>query len=229
MTTINAKPGIDWTSDDELFALVERELYTPVVGDILDTLGCFHQFFPAPVQPLTTDMKLVGRAMPVLQIDVFGEQEKPFGLMTQALDDLKPGEVYVGTGGTMRSANWGEIMTAAARTRGARGAVVNGYHRDTPKVLEQKWPVFSRGRFAQDSGPRMKVVDFRCTVEVEGTWVRPGDLIFGDLDGVVVVPHQHVREVMTKALEKARGEKLVRKEIEAGMSTTDVFAKYGIL
>lgn len=218
-----------WRDDAELFALIEAELYTPVVGDILDTLGCFHQFLPPAIQPLRESMKLVGRAMPVLQIDVFGPQDEPFGLMTQALDDLKAGEIYIATGGTMRSANWGEIMTAAARTRGARGAVVNGYHRDTPKVLEQNWPVFSRGRFAQDSGPRMKVVDFRCTIEIDGTWVRPGDLVIGDLDGVVIVPRDREAEVITRALEKARGEKVVRREIEAGMSTTDAFRKYGIL
>jgi regulator of RNase E activity RraA len=148
--------------------------------------------------------------------NVFGLQEKPFGLMTHALDDLKPGEIYIATGGTMQSANWGEIMTATARTRGAVGAVVNGYHRDTPQVLSQNWPVFSRGTWAQDSAPRMKVVDFRCRIEIEGTTVENGDLILGDIDGVVVIPHALEEEVITKALVKARSEKVVRKEIENG-------------
>lgn len=227
MNDMQSSPA--WSDDAELFALIEAELYTPVVGDILDTLGCFHQFLPAPVQPLRESMKLVGRAMPVLQIDVFGPQAEPFGRMTEALDALQPGEIYIATGGTMRSANWGEIMTAAARTRGARGAVVNGYHRDTPKVLEQNWPVFSRGRFAQDSAPRTKIVDFRCPIEIDGTWVHPGDLVIGDLDGVVIVPRAHERDVIQQALEKARGEKVVRQAIESGMSTTDAFHKYGIL
>jgi regulator of RNase E activity RraA len=96
-------------------------------------------------------------------------------------------------------------------------------------MLEQNWPVFSRGRFAQDSSVRTKVVDFRCAIEVGGVWIEPGDLVFGDLDGVVIIPRQHEKEVIAKALEKARGEKLVRKEIEAGMSSTDAFKKYGIL
>jgi len=218
-----------WQSDTELFDLMKTWLYTPVVGDILDQCGCFHQFLPAAIRPLRDDMKIAGRAMPVLQADVFGTQKKPFGLMTQALDDLKPGEIYVATGGTMQSANWGEIMTATARTRGAVGAVVNGFHRDTPRVLEQNWPVFTRGYWAQDSAPRMKVVDFRCRIEIEGTSVAPGDLVFGDIDGVVVVPAKLEREVMTKALEKARAEKVVRKEIENGMSSTAAFEKYGIL
>ena len=113
--------------------------------------------------------------------------------------------------------------------RGAVGAVVNGFHRDTPRVLEQNWPVFSRGRFAQDSSVRMAVADYRCPIEIDGTWVEPGDLVFGDLDGVVIVPRRHEAEVIERALEKARGEKLVRKEIENGMSSTEAFRKYGIL
>lgn len=218
-----------WKNDQELFELMKSQLYTPVVGDILDTLGYFHQFLIPQIQPLREDMKIAGRAMPVLMMDVYGHQEKPFGLMTQALDDLKPGEVYVTSGSFHRSANWGEIMTAAARTRGAVGAVINGYHRDTPQVLSQNFPVFSLGRFAQDSGPRMKVADFRVPIEIEDIKIAPGDLIFGDLDGVLIIPNETVEEVISKALEKARGEKVVRKEIEAGLSTTDAFAKHGIL
>lgn len=216
-------------NDTELFALVKAELYTPVVGDILDGLGLYHQFLPQPIQPMREAMTLIGRAMPVVMIDVFGPQIEPFGRLTEALDQLEPGDVYLASGGTMRCAYWGEILTATARTRGAAGAVVDGFHRDTPQVLEQNWPVFSRGRWAQDSGVRTKVVDFRCPIEIGGVWVDPGDLVFGDLDGVVVVPRHVEAEVIEQALAKARGEKLVRKEIEAGLSSTDAFRKYGIL
>lgn len=219
----------EWKNDSELFALIKTTLYTAVVGDILDQCTRFHQFLPQPIRPLRDHMKVAGRAMPVLQADVFGPQEKPFGLMTQALDDLKAGEVYVASDGTMQSANWGEIMTATARTRGAVGAVVNGYHRDTPQVLEQDWPVFSRGACARDSAPRMKVVDFRCRSQIEGVTVMPGDLVFGDIDGVVIIPKELEEEVMMRALEKARAEKVVRKAIEGGLSSTEAFKKYGIL
>jgi regulator of RNase E activity RraA len=107
--------------------------------------------------------------------------------------------------------------------------VINGFHRDTPRVLEQNWPVFSRGRFSQDSAVRTQVVDYRCRIEMGAVHIEPGDLVFGDLDGVVIVPRKVEDEVIQKALAKARGEKLVRKEIEAGMSSTDAFRKYGIL
>lgn len=221
--------AIEWKSDAELFGLCCRELYTPVVGDILDDLGHTRQFLPQPIQPLREDMRVAGRAMPVLMIDVFGRQKQPFGRLTEALDQLNPGEIYLATGGEMRCAYWGEILTATAKKRGAAGAVINGFHRDTPKVLEQNWPVFSRGRFAQDSAVRTQVVDYRCPVEIGPARVLPGDLIFADLDGVIVVPKAVEAEVIERALVKARGEKRVRQEIEAGLSSTAAFKKYGIL
>lgn len=217
------------TDDDALFASIRQALYTPVVGDILDAMGEYHRILPPAIQPMRESMKLVGRAMPVLMIDVYGPQRKPFGLLTEALDDLRSGEIYLCTGGEMRCAYWGELLTATARTRGAAGAVINGYHRDTPMVLEQNWPVFSRGRYCQDSAVRTQVVDFRCPIEIEKVRIEPGDLIFGDLDGVVVIPRRIEREVIDRALEKARGEKVVRKAIEGGMTATEAFQKFGIL
>ena len=217
-----------WNTDNELFILIKERLYTPVIGDILDSLGCFHQFLPREIQPLTLDMKVAGRAMPVLTCDVYGEQEQPFGKLTEALDQIRPGEVWI-SGGSMSSALWGEILTATARVRGGTGAVVHGPHRDTPKVLEQNWPVFSTGRFAQDSRVRTYVQNFRIPIEIEGVNIEPGDLVFGDLDGVVIVPKDLEVAVIKKALEKAAAENVVRAEIEAGMSSTDAFRKYGVL
>lgn len=220
---------MEWKNDTELFELMKRELYTPVVGDILDAMGYEHTFLPPEVQPLQTDMKLAGYAMTVLMIDVYGPQKKPFGLLTEALDQLQPNEIYLASGGEMRCAYWGELLTATAKTRGAVGAVLNGYHRDTPQVLSQNFPVFSRGRYAQDSGVRTQVVDFRCRLEVGHAVVRDGDLLFGDLDGVLVIPREIAPEVIERALEKARGEKQVRKAIEGGMSATEAFRVFGIL
>jgi len=216
-------------NDDALFDLIRSVLYTPVVGDILDVLGRWHQFLPQSIQPLADDMRLIGRALPVQIADAWGPQATPFGKMTDALDSILPNEIYLATGGSLNCAAWGEIMTATARTRKGAGAIIDGFHRDTPRVLEQNWPVFSRGRYAQDAGVRSKVVDFRCSIEIDGVYICPGDLIVGDLDGVVVIPRQVEDEVISMAVKKATGEKVVRKAIEAGMSSTDAFRKYGIL
>lgn len=217
-----------WHDDDELFRLMKEKLYTPVVGDILDTMGFVHQFLPPELQPLRDTMKLAGRACTVLEHDVFSPQKKPFGFLTEALDQLRPHDVYIATG-AHNSALWGELLTATAKVRGAVGAVLDGYTRDTPQVLSQNFPVFARGRWAQDSSIRTNVVDYRCTIEIGQVTIQDGDLVFGDMDGVLIIPQQAAEECIRKALEKASGEKMVRQAIEQGMSATEAFAHFGIL
>ncbi len=227
-----------WKSDDDLFALVQRELFTSVVGDVMDKLDLQHQFLPPQIQPLRQDMVVLGRAMPALSVDVFAERiagsanrlmDKSFGLMLEALDDLRKNEVYVNTGSSPRNALWGELMSTRARKLGSRGAVLNGYVRDTKAILNMSFPTFAFGSYGQDSAPRCKVVDFRIPIEVGQVRVRPADIIFGDIDGVLLVPVEVEEEVFTRALEKARGEKLVKKAIEKGSSTVEAFEKYGIM
>lgn len=188
------------------------------------------RFLPPDIRPLKDDMKLAGKAMTVLMIDVFGEQKKPFGYLTEALDQLQKNEIYIATGGTKPLRLLGASCSPPLPgTRGAVGAVLNGWHRDTPQVLAQNWPVFSCGCYAQDSSVRTQVVQFRCPIEIGQVTIHDGDIIFGDIDGVLVIPKEIAEEVIELALEKAAGEKLVRKAIEGGMSATDAFAKFGIL
>ncbi|MEZ4825136.1 MAG: RraA family protein [Bacteroidia bacterium] len=227
-----------WKNDDQLFSLMREELFTAVVGDVMDKLGLQHQFLPPQIRPLRDDMITAGRAMTVLEADVYEEvseysqnplMKKPFGLMLEALDDLKPNEVYICTGASPRYALWGELMSTRARQLGAAGAVVDGYSRDTPGILALNFPTFSYGRFAQDQGPRGKVMDFRVPIEVQGVKVRTGDIVFGDIDGICIVPKEAEEEIIRLALEKARGEKLVKKAIEGGMSAVEAFRKFGIM
>ncbi len=227
-----------WQTEAELFALIRQELFTAVIGDVMDKIGLQRQFLPPQIQPLRDDMVVLGRAMPVLEADVFEERSgnqsnpvmaAPFGLMLRALDDLKVGEVYICTGGSPRYALWGELMSTRAQKLGAAGAVMNGYARDSPGIKRLNFPTFAWGRYAQDQGPRGKVIDFRCSIEIEGVSIAPGDLIFGDMEGVLVTPQTAIEEVFSLAVEKARGEKLVRKAIEEGMSASDAFEKFGIM
>lgn len=214
---------------DALDKLFKEVLYTPVVGDILDLMGFTHQFLPQAIHQARADFKLVGYAMPSLMIDVYGPQKRPFGKLTQALDQLNPGEIYVASGGEMRCAYWGELLTATAKTRKASGALINGFHRDTPQMLSQNFPVFSRGCYAQDSSVRTQVADYRCKMEIGQVSISPGDLIYGDIDGTLVIPKEILGDVISQSIEKARGEKIVRMSIENGMSSTEAFRKYGIL
>lgn len=227
---------IFWKNDDELFDIVRNELYTAVVGDIMDKLGLLNQFLPPQIQPLQDDMFIVGRAMTVLEADVVSNSSsnnpvlnKSFGLMLEALDDLKKNEVYVCTGSSPSYALWGELMATRAQILGAAGAVVDGYSRDTRGILELKFPSFSYGRYAQDQAPRGKVIDFRVPIEIKGVRINSGDIIVGDIDGVCVVPREVEEEVFRLSIEKARGEKMVQKKIQEGMSTREAFDKYGIM
>jgi len=230
--------GKPWSGADALFALARRELFTAVVGDIMDKLGAQRQFLPPQIRPLREDMVVIGRAMTVLEADVFGEQPaggrnellaKPFGLMLEALDDLKRNEVYVCTGASPSYALWGELMSVRAMQCGAAGAIMHGYSRDTRAILALGFPVFSFGPYAQDQAPRGKVIDFRVPLRIGDAAVAPGDILFGDVDGVCVVPQALEAEVFARALEKARGEKSVRQAIEAGMTARAAFRKFGIM
>jgi regulator of RNase E activity RraA len=225
-----------WQTDDELFGIVKKELYTAVVGDIMDKLGWLHQFLPPQIKPLKQDTFLVGRAMTVLEADVFGEEanqnpilKKPFGLMLEALDDLKKNEVYICTGASPTYALWGELMSTRAIKLGAAGAVVDGYSRDTKGILDLNFPTFSYGCYAQDQAPRGKVIDFRVPLEIKGVKINSGDIVLGDIDGVCIVPQEIEEEVFKFAIEKARGEKMVQRKIEEGMSAKEAFEKYGIM
>jgi len=227
-----------WSDDRELFALARRELFTAVVGDIMDQLGARLQFLPPAIRPLHADMVTIGRAMTVLEADVpeCGQSEgkndllrRPFGLMLEALDDLQRGEIYVCTGASPTYALWGELMSVRAMRCGAVGAIVNGYSRDTRAILKLGFPTFSYGPYSQDQAPRGKVIDFRVPLRIGDAIVNPGDILFGDIDGVCVVPRALEVEVFRRALEKARGEKRVRRAIEAGMDARSAFAQFGIM
>lgn len=226
-----------WSNDKEMFEMMRKDLYSAVIGDILDKMHYLHQFLPWRVQPIADHMVVAGRAMPVLEADAFEEvsdgqnpiMKKSFGLMLEALDDLKEDEVYICTGSSPSYALVGELMCTRMQILGAAGAVANGFHRDTKGILEIDFPCFSYGRYAQDQGPRGKVIDFRVPIEIEGVRVNPGDIVFGDLDGVVIIPREVEEEVIKRAYEKATGEKMVAEAIRGGMGAKASFEKHGIM
>lgn len=224
-------------NDADLFKLLKSELYTAVVGDIMDTLGLRRQFLPQAIQPLKPDMMIAGRAMPVLEADIFGEAgeqskgplaHKPFGLMFEALDDLKAGEIYIATGASLRYALFGELMATRATYLKAAGAILDGYVRDARGIEALGLPMFSRGIYAQDQGVRGKVIDFRSAIEIDGVRIAPGDLLFGDREGVLVIPREAESEVIAKALDKARTEGEVEKAIKSGMGACEAWEKFGV-
>lgn len=227
-----------WKDDDNLFEIAKKELFVALVGDVLDKLGYQHQFLSPDIKPVNNDMIVIGRAMTVLEADVFAENvektnnpmmKKPFGIMFEALDSLKKNEVYICSGASPRYALWGGLMSTRAKKLEAAGAVLNGYSRDTNEVESLEFPAFSMGSYAQDQGPRGKVIDYRVPIEFNGVRINPGDIVYGDRDGVLVVPREVEKEAFEGAIEKARGEQSVKKALENGMSTVEAFEKFGIM
>jgi len=227
-----------WKSDNELFSIAKTELFPALVGDVLDQLGYQHQFISPDIKPIRSDMVVIGRAMPVLEADVFTEStddssnplmKKPFGLMFEALDSLKENDVYICTGSSFAYALWGGLMSTRALKLKAAGALVNGYSRDTNEVEKLGFPTFSIGTYAQDQGPRGKVIDYNIPIEINSIRVNPGDIVYGDRDGVLIIPKEIEKKAFEGAIEKARGEQLVKKALEAGMSTVEAYEKFGIM
>lgn len=221
---------MEWQNDMELFSLLRSQLFSAILGDVLDLNGRPAQFLPPQCRPLAPHMIVAGRAMTVLEADVFElSKEEPFGKMLTALDDLQQHEVYVAAGSAPRYALWGELMATAAQGRGAAGAVLVGYSRDTSGILELDFPTFSYGSYAKDQRGRGVVIDFRVPLEIEGVRIEPGDIIFGDRDGVVVVPKQMEEAVVSRALEQVRKEKTARTMLLNGARARDVFTETGVL
>ncbi|SFT86052.1 RraA family protein [Sedimentitalea nanhaiensis] len=227
-----------YESDADLFKLMRERLFTAVIGDVMDQMGLRRQFLPAGIAPLQRTSKMAGRAMPVLEADIFDDgtelsrgplARKPFGLMLEALDDLKAGEVYVATGASLRYALWGELMTARALVLKAAGAILDGYVRDADGIEALGFPTFCRGVYAQDQGVRGKVMDFRSAVEIGGIRVEPGTLIYGDREGVLVIPRDAEEEVIVRALEKTETEDAVGEAIRGGMSATQALETFGVM
>jgi regulator of RNase E activity RraA len=216
--------------DLELFLQVESSLYAAVLSDSLDELGYCDQAMNASLRPLSPDARLCGWARTISYADISYIPEDPYGKEIEALDSLLPGEVVViGTGESIRNAPWGELLSTAARARGARGAVVDGFVRDVKRIQELGFPVFARGIKPVDSKGRGIALEYNKPVIAGGVVVNPGDLIFADTDGVVVVPRVALSETIQLAMGKASKENQSRDELRKGAFLRDVYRKYGVL
>jgi 4-hydroxy-4-methyl-2-oxoglutarate aldolase len=218
--------------DDAVIETARAKLYAAVLSDVLDQLGYRHQVLPPQIRPLDDGLVLVGRARTGLYRDVYHvpRGHNPYALEIALIDDLKPGDVPVlGCGGSGRIAPWGELLTTASRARGATGCVTDGLVRDIKMIRELRFPVFHGGIGPLDSRGRGEVAAVDVPIECAGVTVNPGDLVFGDADGVLVVPQPVVKQALAQALEKVEGEDRTRAELEQGARLADVFAKYGIL
>lgn len=214
-------------------AALKDVLYSAVLSDLLDDLGLREQAMRPFIRPLDEQVPLFGRARTGIYMNVFAvpEGDNPYEVEIALVDDLKPGDVAVLAcdGPTDRIAPWGELLSTAAGCRGAVGCVTDGLVRDIRAIRKMNFPVFHGGIGPLDSKGRAKMMAMDVPVKCGGVLVHPGDLVFGDADGVVVIPQAMAEEVVAAALAKIKTENSTRAELEQGLLLMDVYKKYGVL
>ena len=210
-----------------------RDLSAAVLSDVMDALGLMNQAMQPFVRPLDENLVLAGRARTGLYMLAYEvrEGENPYEVEIALVDDLKPGDVPVlaCNGPTQRIAPWGELLSTAAQTRGAAGCITDGLVRDVRQIREMRFPVFHGGIGPLDTRGRARMVQRDVPVECGGVKVVSGDILFGDVDGVVVIPKERAAEVLAGAKEKVAGEGRTRDELRQGRLLREVFEKYKIL
>ncbi len=217
-------------ADQDLCSLAEVSLYTAVVSDAMDHIGVRNQAMREYLRPVYPCKPFCGWARTIACSDLYHIPPDPYAMEIEAIDSILPGEVVVvSTQQSKRNAPWGELLSTAAKARGARGAVIDGLVRDVRKIEEVEFPVLAAGIKPVDSMGRGVVTGYNVPVECGEVLVNPGDLVFADSDGVVVVPRASVQEVVRLALSKARREDSSRAELMGGAYLRDVFQRYGVL
>ncbi len=216
--------------EDRLLGILRDDLYVAVVSDILDSIGLLHQAMDARLRPLAPEMRLIGRAHTVLTTDVFERPAEPYRLEIEAVDALKPGDVMVAsTNLSQRTCFWGELLSTAAVARGATGCAIDGHTRDALRIIAMGFPLFTTGFRPVDSSSRSQVVAYGCPIEVGGVPVKAGDIIFGDYDGIVIIPPERLEEVVTAAHTKVTSENSSRDMLRQGATLRDVYDRFGVL
>jgi len=232
MLSIREDEAMRQRTDSDFFSELRGKLYTAVLSDVLDELGLRNQAMRAGIRPLDESLVLAGFARTGLFRDVYhvAPGHNPYELEIKILDDLKPNEVVAfGCGASGRIAPWGELLTTAARARGAVGAVTDGLVRDVRGIRSVKFPVFHGGIAPLDSKGRGEVTAIDMPIECGGVRIEPGDLIFGDVDGVVVVPRKVEEETLQRAFDKVASENKTRDELLNGAKLKEVFERHGVL
>lgn len=221
-------------ADDSKSTLLDRireELYSGVVHDVLDDMGYRNQALPARIRPLEPHFRVVGRAATMLAVPVTDASVgQPFGFTLEFLDNMSPGEVAVcAVESDEDVAIWGEIMSTAAAARGAQGVVVDGYGRDADFIRQMEFPAFFTGLSPKGAVGRIEVRHVRVPVRIGKVDIKDGDMIIGDRDGCVVIPHAIEQQVLDAAFAKVDAETKVRVELQEGANIVEMYAKYGVL
>jgi 4-hydroxy-4-methyl-2-oxoglutarate aldolase len=215
---------------NEYYDRLSERLYAAVLSDVLDAAGYRDQVLDARVTHSTGPEVLVGRAATMLAGEEVEVEGTPYARQVETIDALTEGEVVVATThNSTHAAFWGELFSTAALARGARGLILDGLVRDRRKMDEMGFPAFATGSRPVDSMGRLVVYAYGVPIRCGGVVVRPGDLVFAEPDGVVVVPAEVEEAIVSSALEKVGREDRVREELAGGSTLAEAWTRHRVL
>lgn len=213
-------------SDSELLERFEK-LYTGSVNDVLREFCLLDQALPGHILPLREYRTVAGFAFTVKSapnVKITGEMD----VRTSMLAEMHENAFVVwDTSNDMHATLWGGVMTATSKRVGVRAACIDGGIRDTHQILEGEFPVFYRYRISNGSLARCLITHYQTPIRIGGVDIKPGDVVVGDVDGVVIVPRYLAFAVLERAEEIVRNEGEIYSWVEQGMSPDDINAQGG--
>ncbi|MCG9629022.1 RraA family protein [Vibrio mediterranei] len=220
-------------SDDELFALICKSLKSSTLSDTMTNMGFSNRVLPKEIHPLSVDLGIIyGRAMPVLDGEPAEDgdlKHQAYGKLIESIEDLKENEVYISSGGPLNVARLGDILIERARIKGAKGIILNSCIRNKLASVNVGLPIFSRGSYCYGLQKKHNIVDYRCKIDIDGVVINPGDLIFGDADGICIIPKEFEEEIIQNTLMQQDMEKSILNDIVDGMCLHEAFKKNQII
>lgn len=224
---------LEFDYDVEEVAARYKKLYSALIYDVMELeFGLEGRSMASGIYPLLHHMQVAGPAFTVHCISTPSRDEKKHMLRLQMLKSMSKGCIQIrDTQGDLSCGQFGEISATAAKEAGCVGAVIDGSTRDSNFLINMDFPTFCRFRNPAEALGRFMAVDYQIPIYVRGLdgnlLVNPGDYIFGDNDGVVVVPKELTIKVLEKAEEMCAKEDLSRAALLQGLSAVEVVEKYG--
>lgn len=209
---------------------LKETLYSGVLCDALDEMGYRNQAIGKELMPLKEDDVLFGPAFTSIATEVYSMPESPLTAQCRVVDQLEEDQIYVlVTRGEYNCAVFGELFATAVQQRKGAGVLLDGYIRDIKSLKKMDLPLFYAGHDPRTSKGRTEINECGIPVIMHGVKINPGDIIFGDIDGVVVIPKEVADEVITKALATIEKEDAVRNNLLNGVSLETVYSEIGAI
>lgn len=209
---------------------LKEKLYAGILCDVLDQKGYRNQSLSNEIMGLNDETVIFGPAFTSIGSEVYSMPEDPLTAQCKIVDQLGENEIYVlVTRGNYNCAVFGELFATAVKGRKGAGVLLDAYARDMKELKKMDFPLFYRGKNPKTSKGRCEINECQIPVTIDDVTICPGDYIFGDIDGVVIIPKDIVEEVIDAALETIEKENEVRNRLNSGSSLQQAYAEIGAI